>query len=189
MAKKKRSAKSKVPAAPESSHAARGKVPKLGASSSLSSIREQGSSGQFWERGRTPHPMAKVSKVTGPQLRSPHVAVAKSPFGRTAKPPLDILPISVWSPSAQSAELPSGVSEGEGRKHLGQGKDEDLFLTNAELVVEVVSSILQDSDLKRADAMSLEEALALLLQGAATVCPDAFICSFHHCFKLSINFI
>ena len=37
--------------------------------------------------------------------------------------------------------------------------------------------------------MSVEEALALSLQGAATVCPDAFICSFHHCFKLSINFI
>ena len=37
--------------------------------------------------------------------------------------------------------------------------------------------------------MFVEEALALSLQGAATVCPDAFICSFHRCFKLSINFI
>ena len=37
--------------------------------------------------------------------------------------------------------------------------------------------------------MSVEEALALLLQGAATLCPYAFICSFHRCFKLSINFI
>ena len=37
--------------------------------------------------------------------------------------------------------------------------------------------------------MSVEEALALSLQGAATVCPNAFICSFHHCFKLSVNFI
>ena len=37
--------------------------------------------------------------------------------------------------------------------------------------------------------MSVEEALALSLQGAATVCPDAFIYSFHHCFKLSINFV
>ena len=43
LAKKKRSAKCKVPVAPESSHAARGKVPKLGASSSPSSIHEQGS--------------------------------------------------------------------------------------------------------------------------------------------------
>ena len=37
--------------------------------------------------------------------------------------------------------------------------------------------------------MSVEEALALSLQGAATACPDGFICSFHRCFKLSINFI
>ena len=37
--------------------------------------------------------------------------------------------------------------------------------------------------------MSVEEAMALSLQGAATVCPDAFIYSFPRCFKLSINFI
>ena len=37
--------------------------------------------------------------------------------------------------------------------------------------------------------MSVEEALALSLQGAVIVCPDAFICSFHCCFKLSLNFI
>ena len=37
--------------------------------------------------------------------------------------------------------------------------------------------------------MSVEEALALSLQGVATVCLDAFICSFHSYFKLSINFI
>ena len=53
LAKKKRSVKRKVLTAPESNHAARGKVPKLGASSSPSSIREQGSSGQFWARGHT----------------------------------------------------------------------------------------------------------------------------------------
>ena len=67
--------------------------------------------------------------------------------------------------------------------------DEDSLLTNSELAVEAVLSILRDSDLKRADAMSVEEALALSLQGAATVCSDAFICSFHRCFKLSIYFI
>ena len=105
LANKKRSAKCKVPVAPENSHAVRSKVPKLGASSSPSSTREQGSSGQFWVRGHMSHPVAEVSKVTGPQLRSPHAAVAKSPPGRTAEPPLDILPISVWSPSAQSAHV------------------------------------------------------------------------------------
>ena len=95
LARKKKSAKRKVPAAPESSHVARGKVPKLGASSSPSSIREQGSSRKFWVRGRLPHLVAEVSKVIGPQLHYPYVAVAKSPPGRIAEPPLDILPISV----------------------------------------------------------------------------------------------
>ena len=76
LAKKKRSAKGKILAAFESSHAARGKVPKLGAFSSPLSIREQGSPRGSWARGRPPHPVAEVSKVTGPQLCSPRVAVA-----------------------------------------------------------------------------------------------------------------
>ena len=84
LAKKKRSSKHKVPTAPESSHAAQGKVPKLGASSLPSSIREQGSPGQFWARGRPPHPVAYVSKEIGPQLCSPLAAVATSPPRRTA---------------------------------------------------------------------------------------------------------
>ena len=90
---------------------------------------------------------------------------------------------------AQSAKLPFEAFEGNGRKHLGPKRDEDLLLANAELAVGAVSSILRDLDLKRVDAMSVEEALALSLQGAASVCPDAFICSFHLCFKLSVNCI
>ena len=34
-----------------------------------------------------------------------------------------------------------------------------------------------------------EKVLALSLQGAATISSDAFICLFHRCFKLSVNFI
>ena len=64
-----------------------------------------------------------------------------------------------------------------------------MLLASVELAVGAVSSILRDSDLKRADAMSVEEALTLSLQGVATLCQDVFICSFHCCFKLSINFI
>ena len=99
------------------------------------------------------------------------------------------MPISVWSPSAQSVEIPSKASKGEGRKHLGHENDEDSLLANAELATGAVLSILRDSNLKRVDAMFVEEALVLSLKGAATVCLDAFICSFHRCFKLSINFI
>ena len=76
LAKKKRSAKRKVLAAPESSHVARGRVPKSGVSSSLSSIWDQGSPGGSWARVRPPHPVAEVLKVTDPQLRSPHATVA-----------------------------------------------------------------------------------------------------------------
>ena len=130
--------------------------------------------------------------MIGPQLRSPIAAIAKSPPpppGRTAEPPLDIVPIFFWSPSTQTAELPSGASEGERRKHLGPERDEDSLLASAELAARAILSVLRDYDLKRADAMPVEEVLALSLQGAVTVCPDAFICSFHRCPKLSVNFI
>ena len=81
------------------------------------------------------------------------------------------------------------MSKGEGRKHLGPERDEDSLLANAELTVGAVSSIIWDSDLEREDAVSVEEALALSLLGAATICQDAFICSFHRYFKLSVDFI
>ena len=38
--------------------------------------------------------------------------------------------------------------------------DEDSLLANAELTARALSSILRDSDLKKADSMSVEEALA-----------------------------
>ena len=66
-------------------------VLKLRASSSSSSIGEQGSSGKFWLRGHKAHPMAEMSEVTGLQLRFPRAAVAKSLPRRTAEPSLDIL--------------------------------------------------------------------------------------------------
>ena len=103
-----------------------------------------------------PHPMVEVPEVTGPNLRSPCAAVAKSP----PEPPLDILPISIWGPSVQSTELPSGASEGEGRKHLGHARDEVSLLANSELATRALSSIIWDSDLKKADSMSVGEVLA-----------------------------
>ena len=84
LAKKKRNAKHKGPAASVDSHATRSKVPKFGASSSPSSTREHGPPGKFRVRGCPQHPMAEVSKMTDPPLRSPSVVVAKSPPGRTA---------------------------------------------------------------------------------------------------------
>ena len=97
--------------------------------------------------------MDEVSKVAG----------SKNTLGRTAEPPLEALPISVWSPSAQNAKLPPTMPEDEGRDCFGTEGGEDSLLTNLELAARAVSSILLDSDLKRVDAMSVEEALTLLL--------------------------
>ena len=110
--------------------------------------------------------MAEESKEVGP----------KNPSGRSAEPPMEVLPISVRGPPAQNSKLPPTTPEDEGRDCFRIEGDEDSLLTNSELATGAVSSILRDSDLKRADAMSVEEALALLLQGAAIVRPDAFIC-------------
>ena len=107
----------------------------------------------------------------------------------TAEPPLEVLSISVRSPSAQITKLPPTTLEVGGKDCFRTEGDEDLLVTNSELAARAVSSILRDSDLKRADAMSVKEALALSLHGAATVCQEALICLFHRCFKLSLNFI
>ena len=49
------------------------------------------------------------------------------------------------------------------RDHFGVVGSEDSLLSHAELTVGIVSFILHDSDLKKVDALSIEEALALLL--------------------------
>ena len=52
---------------------------------------------------------------------------------------------------------------------------EDSLLTNAELAAGAVSSILQDSDLKKVETLRVEEALALSLQRTVFVCLNAFL--------------
>ena len=63
----------------------------------------------------------------------------------------------------------------------GGGGGEDSLFTNAELAARAVSSILRDSDLKKADALCVEEALALSLHGAASVRPSTFSYPSHRC--------
>ena len=76
--------------------------------------------------------MAKVSKVSG----------SKNPSRRTAEPSLEVLPIFVWSPSVQNAKLPPTTPEVRGKDCFRTKGDEDSLLTNSELAVRVVSSIL-----------------------------------------------
>ena len=112
-------------------------------------------------RGQAPPPVAEVSKAAGP----------KNSSRRSAELPLIVLPISIRSPLAQDFKHPITTLEDEGRGCFETEGEEDSLLA-----VGAVSSILRDSDLRRVDAMSVDEVLALLLQGAATVCLDAFIC-------------
>ena len=64
--------------------------------------------------------MTVVSKVAG----------QKNPSGRTDEPPLEVLPISIQSPSTQNAKLPHTNPEDEGRGCFGTDGDEDSQLTN-----------------------------------------------------------
>ena len=123
----------------------------FGASSSLSTAKELGSSNKVPTSGQAPPSMAEMSKVAG----------LKNPSGRTVEPPLEVLLIYVWSPSSQNAKLPPTTPEDEGRDCFGTEGDEDSLLTNSELASGAILSIIRDSDLKRADAMFLEEALAM----------------------------
>ena len=119
---------------------------------------------------------AEVPRAQSSQPRSVSAAKAKDSSGRAAEPPLEVMPISVWSPPAQSAKPHPSIPEDLGRERLGADEDEDSLLSNAELAAGAISSVLRDSDLKRSDALPIEEALDLSLQGVASVSSRIFIC-------------
>ena len=147
-AKKKRSVKRKTQASPEGCPSTRGKILKVGASSSPSSAIGAGDSS-----------------------------------GRADEPPLEVLPISVWSPTSEGPVPPLAMPDEVRRDRFGAVGSEDSLLSHVELAVGAVSSILRDSGLKKVDALSVEETLALLLQGIASVCPSAFADPFLYCFS------
>ena len=60
---------------------------------------------------------------------------------------------------------------------------EDSVLSHAKLAAGAVSSILRDFNLRRVDALSVEEALALLLQGTASVRLSVLADPFLYCFN------
>ena len=119
---------------------------------------------------------AEVPRAPSSQPRSASPTKAKDSSGRAVEPPLEVMPISVWSPPAQSVEPPPLIVEDLGRERLEAYGDEDSLLSNAELAAGAISSILRDSDLKKSDALPVEEALALSLQGVASLSSRVFIC-------------
>ena len=126
----------------------------------------------------------KILKV-GASFSPSSIVEARDSLWRAVEPPLEVLPILVWSPTSQGI-APSPVMSDEvrgGRDRFEAAWSEDSLLSHVELTAGAVSSILRDSDLKKVDALSVEEALALLLQGIAYVLLSAFVDLFLYCFS------
>ena len=69
------------------------------------------------------------------------------------------------------------------RDRFGALGGKDFLLSHMELAAGAVSSILRDSNLKKVDALSVEESLTLLLQGNTSVRSSASTDPFLYCFS------
>ena len=167
---KPRSVKRKTPGSDEKDRPVLAKAPKLGASS-ISYVRRP-------ERAQSPVAEASIVMSSPPPSKS--AAKAKSLLGGAVEQSLAVMPITVWNPPSESVRSPPRRAEKLKRKNTESkvGEDEDSLLFNAELVAGVVSSILKDSDLRRSKALLVDEALALSLQGVASVSPCIWSCLF-----------
>ena len=100
LSRKSRSAKWKTLDSVEKDRPAWGKVLKLGASSFSPSTHVRTS-------GQVLSPPVEIPKALSSQPRSGSAAKAKDSSGRTAEQPLEVMPIIVWNPPAQSVKPPS----------------------------------------------------------------------------------
>ena len=169
LSRRSRSVKRKPLDSLEKGHLTWGKAPRLGTSSSSPSAHVR-------VQGQVLPPPVEFPRAPSSQLHSASTANAKDSSRRAAEHPLEVMPISVWSPPAQSAEPPPSTAEDLGRKSPEDDGDGDSLLSNAELAAGAISSILRDSDLKRLGALLVEEALALSLKGVASVSSRVFLC-------------
>ena len=159
---------------PKGSLPARVKVSNMG-------VSDPNSHAQVQVRGQAWSSLAEVSEVAGVQRHSSSTIGVKGSSRKATELPLKVLPIFVWSPSAQNAS-PSPSTRGDAGGDCFEAKGgEDSLLTNAEAAAGVVSSILRYSDLKKVATLRIEEALALSLQGAVSVCVSAFFDSYYCC--------
>ena len=171
--RKPRSVKRKTSGSAEKGRPALAKVPKLGASSSSPSTPAR-------KPERAQSPAAKVPIVLSSQPPSTSAAKAKSLSEEAVEQPLTVMPITVWNPPTESVKSPPRRAEELKRKASESkiGEDGDSLLLNAELAVGTVSSILKDSDLERSKALPVDEALALSLQGVASLSSYTMSCRF-----------
>ena len=119
--------------------------------------------------------------MAGAQCCSSSAEGAKGSSRKAADPPLKVIPISIWSPSAPKATPSPRIRGDVGNDRFRVEGGEDSLFTNTELAVGAVSFILRDSDLKKVEALCVEEALALSLQGTVSVCLSAFFYPSHLC--------
>ena len=171
LSRKPRSVKRKASGFVEKGWPASTKVPKLGASLSSPSTPIQ-------KPERAPSPAAEAPIVLSSQPPSKSAARAENLLGGSAEQPLAVVPITVWNPPTESVRSPPRRAE-ELKKEALKSKiseDGDSLLLNAELAAGAVSSILKDSDLGRSKALPVDEALALSLQGVASVSPCVLSC-------------
>ena len=171
LSQKPLSMKRKTSDSVEKDRLASAKVPKLGASSSSPSTH-------ISKLKRVHSPLVKAPTVLGSWPHSGSAAEAEGPLGGAVEQPLVVTPITVWNPPTKRVRSPSRKAEELRRKDPESeiGGDGDSLLLNAELVAGTVSSILKDSDLKRSGALPVDEALALSLQGVASVSSHTLSC-------------
>ena len=117
--------------------------------------------------------------VSSPSPSKP-ATKAKGLLDGTAERPLAVIPITVWNPPPESARPPPRKVEELKRKNPESkvGEDEDSLLFNVELAAGAILSVLKDSDLGRSKGLPVDEALALSLQGVASVSPCFCLCPF-----------
>ena len=170
---KPRSAKRKNSSSTEKGHLVSAKVQKLGTSSSSPSMHAR-------KPERMTSPPSEAPTTLSSQPRSRSTTMAENPLGETVGQPLAIVLITVWNPPARSVRSPSRRAEESKRKdpESESGRYGDSLLLNDELAARAVSSILRDSDLKRSKTLLVDEALALSLQGVASVSPRVLSCLF-----------
>ena len=163
LSRKPRSAKRKKSSSIEKDRPVSIKVQKLGASpTSLARKPELAQS-----------PTAEALMVTRFPPPSKPAVEAKSLLGGAVEQPLVVMPITVWNPPSESARPPHRRVEELKRKNPKSkvGEDEDSLLFNAEIAAGVISFVLKDSDLGRSKSLPVDEALALSLQGVASISP------------------
>ena len=161
MSRKPQSAKRKKSNSTEKDRLVPAKVQKVGASPA-SPAREP-------ERASSPRAEAPLALSSPPPSKTD--LEANSLLGAAAEQSLAAMPITIWNPPIDEVKSPPRREIVLKRKKVKPRVDEnkDSLLSNAELEVSDVSSILKDSDLGRSKGLPVDEALTLSLQGVSSV--------------------